>query len=262
MKAVLIGLALAVAAPAFAHADDLRDLCANRPGKGSPACILDTGHLQVEGDLFDQARDRRAGVTTTDTSIADFQIRYGLTKRSELQVSWAPFLTERVTGAGKATGPGDATLAVRWALTDPDSKGVAVALQPFVVAPVGGQAFTADHWSEGLVVPIAAPINDHLGLGLSPQVTRAPNASGHGDHTVWSGAAGISEALGPVTLGEELWAAQDQDPAGHTRQASFDLNAAWQPMGLKDVQVDAGFNAGLNHQTAKSEFYLGVAKRF
>ena len=259
------GLALAlflVACATPALADDLRDFCPNRPGKGSPACILDRGHWQVEGDAVDYARDRRNGVTTTDTSIADFQIRYGLTSRSEVQLSWAPFLGEHVTGAGRIHGAGDASLALRWSLTDPDGKGPEVAIQPFVTAPVGSSAFTDDKWTGGVGVPIAIPLSEGVSLGLYPQWTRVPNASGHGDHDAWSGAAGLGFSAGPFGYGVELWGAQDDDPAGKTRQGSFDLTGTWQPIAVKDTQLDAGLNLGLNHHTPGHEIYLGLAHRF
>jgi hypothetical protein len=33
-------------------------------------------------------------------------------------------------------------------------------------------------------------------------------------------------------------------------------------MAIKDTQVDAGINFGLNHNTPGHEFYLGLAHRF
>lgn len=258
-----LALSLVIAGLATpALADDLRDFCPNRPGKGSPACILDQGHWQVEGDAVDYARDRQNGVVTTDTSVADFQVRYGLSKRSELQLSWAPFLSEHVTGAGRTSGSGDATLALRWALTDPDGKGPQVAVQPFVTAPVGSSAFTNDNWTGGLGLPIAVPVSDGVSLGLFPQWSRVPNASGHGDHDAWSGAAGLGFSAGPFGYGVELWGAVDDDPAGKTRQGSFDVTGTWQPMALTDTQLDAGINFGLNRNTPGHEIYLGLARRF
>jgi hypothetical protein len=45
--ALLVALLIyAIAAPA--HAEGLRDFCPDRPGKGTPPCILDKGHIQAE----------------------------------------------------------------------------------------------------------------------------------------------------------------------------------------------------------------------
>nr|QQZ49043.1 hypothetical protein JKL49_17735 [Phenylobacterium glaciei] len=70
----------------------------------------------------------------------------------------------------------------------------------------------------------------------------------------------MSHGFGPVQLGVELWASRDDDPAGATTQASFDLTAAWTPS--DNVQLDVGLNAGLNHDTPDIEVYAGLARRF
>ena len=67
MKGLTLLALLASLGANAAQAGDLRDFCPNRPGKGSPACILDAGHWQVETDIVDGTRDHRAGVTTTPT---------------------------------------------------------------------------------------------------------------------------------------------------------------------------------------------------
>lgn len=250
-------LALALLAPVAASAEDLREFCANRPGKGSPACILDKGRWQLEGDLFDQT----SGHGDLATQIADLQLRYGLTRRSELEIGWSPFLTDKSGGATRE-GSGDLILGVRWALTDPDGPGVAVALQPFASAPVGSHAFSKNGWAFGLTVPVAAPLNDTLSLAFSPTIALVPDLDGHGDHGAWSAALGIGESIGPVSLGQELWGGVDDDPSGQSRQASFDLTAAWVPGKLPNTQFDAGYNFGLTHDTPKSEVYVGLAHRF
>ena len=49
---------VSLAASASAQDGELRDFCADRPGKGTPTCILDQGHIQLEVGLFDGARQR------------------------------------------------------------------------------------------------------------------------------------------------------------------------------------------------------------
>ena len=76
----------------------------------------------------------------------------------------------------------------------------------------------------------------------------------------WSGAAGVSRAFGPTTLGVEVWGQIDDDPADRTYQASADLTAAF-AVG-SNAQLDAGVNFGLNRTTPDVEVYAGVARRF
>ena len=60
-------------------------------------------------------------MTTTDLSFADFQVRYGLSRRAEIDAAWSPLLSERVRGQRQSAslhGSGVAILALRWALTE------------------------------------------------------------------------------------------------------------------------------------------------
>ena len=75
---------LGFAAPAFAQdvasqPEALRDFCANRPGKGTPTCILDQGHFQFEVRLVDGARQRDDAFKVESWGYGDTFVRYGLT---------------------------------------------------------------------------------------------------------------------------------------------------------------------------------------
>ncbi|HEY3697281.1 transporter [Phenylobacterium sp.] len=254
VAALMLQAAPAGAAPAT------RDLCPDRPGKGTPACILDAGRLQLEVGLADAARDRQGGTTTWNEAYGAFELRYGLTRTADLHLSASPWLVERTQGAARRSGAGDVVLAVRQALTDPDGAGVQFALQPFVSAPAATHGFGAGGWQGGVIAAVAVPLSGGTSLGLSPELDVVRDAGGGGTHLAWGGAAGVSWGFGPAALGAELWARRDEDPAGSGAQASFDLSAAW-TLG-EDLQLDAGANAGLTHATPDAEVYLGVSRRF
>ncbi|MCI3133507.1 transporter [Phenylobacterium aquaticum] len=257
--------ALALSIASLAQAEDGRALCANRPGKGSPPCVLDQGRFQVEVSGVDYTRDRTAGVTTESTLIGDLGLRYGLTPTLEAELAWSPYVQSRQHGGGpssRVSGAGDLTLAVRKSLLNPDGSGLSVAVQPFVTAPTGRSGIGADAWQGGVIVPVAISLSDTVGLGLTTELDVAANSNGHGTHAAGSFTAGLSKAVGPVSLGAELWTQVDDDPAGHTTQASFDLSAAWIPQGLPNLQLDIGANAGLNRKTPDLEAYFGLARRF
>ena len=57
------------ASATIAHADQLRDLCPDRPGLGTPACTVDKGRVLLEVGLADWTRDDSGG-TRTDTTVA------------------------------------------------------------------------------------------------------------------------------------------------------------------------------------------------
>jgi hypothetical protein len=242
----VLAAALALTAGAALAAE--RPFCANRPGKATPPCILDAGRWQLEAAVLDYQDETYA--------VAGFELRRGLTARTEASLAWTPIFTGRHTG-----GTGDLQLNLRTALTDPDGEGAQVALQGFVTAPTATHGQGAGGWEGGLLAPVAVPLGG-LSLGAAPEVAAARDADGRGTHLAYAAAVGLSHAFGPLTAGVELWGRLDDDPAGRTRQASADLTAAYVPSRAPDLQFDAGLNAGLNRQTPDLEVYVGVARRF
>jgi hypothetical protein len=260
----LAGLAAAALADG-ARAQEARDLCANRPGRGSPPCVLDAGRVQLEVGLADFTHDRQASATTDTTLAGDLALRFGVTGTGEAELAWSPYIHVRQrdsSGSLTSTGYGDLTLAWRQSLKNPDGSGISVAAQPFVVAPVGKRDFGAGAWQGGVALPVAVALPQGFGLGLTPQVAVVRNQNHDGSHLDWTGVIGISHSVGPVSLGAEYYVEYDDDPAGHATSETFDLSAAWTPAALKDIQLDIGLNAGLNRQTPDYEAYAGVARRF
>jgi len=64
-------------------AADVRPLCANRPGKATPPCILDAGRVQFELGAVDASLDR--GVESY--AIANLVVLYGLTPTLEADMA-------------------------------------------------------------------------------------------------------------------------------------------------------------------------------
>ena len=257
-------LTLLAAAPALAE-DGARDLCANRPGRGSPSCILDVGRFQVEASFADFTHDRQGGATSDTTLLGDLAFRLGVTATGEAQLAFSPYVQSRqkdASGSSRVTGYSDLTLAWRQSLMNPDGSGTSIAVQPFITAPVGKVGIGAGAWQGGVVVPMSFALPDGFGLALTPQVAAIRNSNHDGAHLAWTGVVGLSHPVGPVSLGAEVYVSYNDDPAGHTTSETFDLAAAWSPPGLKDTQLDVGTNLGLNHQTPDYEVYVGVAHRF
>lgn len=242
-----------------------RPFCPDRPGKGSPPCVMDRGRFQVEVSAADALFSRGGGVSVDDVSYGALELRLGLTDVVEGQLTWTPRQWVRTKDQGVAStvaGSGDLGMALRWSLKNPSGEGLSVALQPFVVAPTGARGISGEVWQGGLIAPISLPISDTWSLSLAPEIDARANAAGDGRHLAFALAAGVGRAVGPVNLGAELWVDVDDDPSGRITRASFDLTAAWTPPGLKDVQLDAGAYLGLNRKTPDLELVVGIARRF
>jgi len=257
---ILIALGFALLAARPARAEDLRDFCAQRPGKATPPCIVDAGRLQAEVGLADAVFQRSGGLREDTYALAATELRLGLTRRVEVEASWSPAVIDTVRGGARRTGVGDAGLAVLGALTDLDGKGVAVSAQSFLTAPTASHGLGAGGWTGGARLPIAVALSDSVSLGLTPEVDVLRDAAGGGAHAAWASVANLSRTVGPATLGAELWGEVEDEPAGTIRRASADLTAAL-AIG-KSLQLDAGANLGLNRATPRAEVYVGVARRF
>jgi hypothetical protein len=244
-----------------------RDFCADRPGKGSPPCVLDAGRLQAELAGVDASFSRGGGTSVDDVTYGALELRLGLSATVEGQMTWTAH--ERVRTKDRASGivdtvsgDGDLGLALRWSLRHPAGDGVSLALEPFVTAPTDAHGVGGELWQGGVAVPLSVPLGQDWSLNLSPQVEARENASGTGRHAGYALAAGVGHAIGPVNFDAELWVDRDEDPAGLVTQTSLDLTAAWTPKALHDVQLDASAYVGLNRQTPDLELAVGLAHRF
>ena len=249
---------LASAAPAA----ELRDFCADRPGKGTPPCILDIGHLQVETGIVDASLTRGHGQDNDSFSFAQTLLRFGVGRTTEVQLGWTPYLLSHDHGGGTTRGVGDVSVAVRQSLLRPDGGGVSVAVQPFVTVPTATNGFGAGDWTGGVLLPFAADLPGGFSLSATPEVDVLPNASRGGSHAAYVAVVGLAHKLGDVTAGVELWANHDADPDMASTQASFDVDLAWTPASAKNLQFDAGANLGLTRATPDVELYVGIAARF
>lgn len=243
-----------------AQAQDLRDFCAQRPGRATPPCILEAGHAQVEVGIADAALVRHGGAhEDTDAFLAP-ALRYGLSPRFEIEASAAPYVFDATRGSGHAKGVGDATLGLMGALTDPDGEGAAASLLGFVTAPTATHGLGAGGWTGGVKLAVAAPLTKTLSLGFTPEIDVLRNADGGGTHLAYIAVGGLSRAFGPVSLGAELWDEIEDEPAGVLHRATADLTAA---LAIGDAtQLDAGAAFGLTHATPDAEIYVGIARRF
>lgn len=252
--------------PGAAAAEELRDLCPDRPGLGTPACTVDRGHIVFELGLGDWTRDRQGPVRTDTVQVGDALVRVGLTDSLEAQLGWTAYghvrVRDRVAGTvGKTSGVGDVTLALRQNLRNPDGSGFSVAVMPYASLPAGGSAIGAGDWGGGLLVPMSFDLSDSVSLGITPQVDAAVDSDGNGRHLGYGSVAGLGFGLSDsVSAAAEVSLYRDRDPAGHGTEALAGLSMGWQPQG--DMQFDVGVNLGLNRNSPDAELYFGIARRF
>jgi hypothetical protein len=267
MRWILTGIVLVAAgAAAIPAAAEERDYCPARPGIGTPACTIAPGHVSVETALSDWTRDENSDHRSDTILIGETLVRLGVTDAIELQAGFTSFghlrTRDKLSGTvERANRVGDALLGFKADLKNPDGSGLSAAVQPFVTLPVGRSPVGAGDWGVGLVVPITYDLSDAINLEATSEIDAAVNQDGNGRHLAFSETAGLTLALNKnVTATAELQALRDDNAYGATTQFLAGLSLAC--MVGKNMQIDAGANAGLNRNSPAMELYLGVARRF
>jgi hypothetical protein len=265
MKHAIFALPL-LAAAGTAHAQELRELCPERPGLGTPACTVDPGHLQIEVGLGDWTLDRQPDSRTDTILSGDASLRYGVTDSLEARIGWTAFGHERerdrMTGdVSRRSGVGDITLGLKQNLMNPDGSKLSIALLPFATLPVGRQPIGSGDWGAGLLAPVNYELSDSIQLEFTPEVDAEVDEDGHGRHLAYSGVVGLADKLSDAVSGTiEYQALRDRDPAGRETRQLAGLSLAWEAR--PQFQFDLGSNIGLNHAAPDVEVYFGVSRKF
>lgn len=246
--------ALFAAAPTLAQN---RSFCADRPGRGTPACTLAPGEAMIEvtAASFDISYDPIARNETA--TFGDTLLRFGLDDATELQLGVAALVKaatrDRASRAlDRSAELGDSYLAVRHGLNE------RMAVELFVTLPTGKGASGAGDWGAGLLLPIDIPAPEGFTYSIIPEVDAAPNANGVGRHLAFGGVAGWSHALSDdIAAGFELAASHDCDPDGAALIADVIGSLAWQA--APRLQLDAEISFGVAHARPRAAAFVGFA---
>ena len=247
-----------------AAAADEQPICADRPGKSTPACTVPAGHWQLETGFADWSLQKDDGERDASLVLGETTVKYGLTGSSDLEIDVTPWqrATSRAAGFHEAaSGIGDVKLLYKQQLTSGDAA-LQVTLMPVVKVPTARHSLGNGKWEDGLLLPIDYSIGKSpFSIELTPELDWAADADGHGHHAAMEQVVSLGwQSTEKLNLSAELWTGWDWDPSGTTRQASADGSAAY--LLSNDVQLDAGVNFGLNRATPDVELYGGVSVRF
>ncbi len=216
----------------------------------------------IEIGLATWAHTKTESERDNNLSLGAVSLRYGIAPRLELQVGWAGLavashLNYATQERSRATDPGDLTVGALYGLFGQDGP---VAVQAFVTLPTGKGAATDGVWSGGLRLPVAIPLDRNWQLGLTPEFDLAANGSGHGRHSAFGGAAGISRSIsGQFSAGIDVSVLKDQDPTGASTSSMASASIAWQTG--PNSQFDFGTGLGLTSNSPDLQIYIGFTKR-
>jgi hypothetical protein len=249
---------------AGAAAADEQPICPTRPGKATAVCTVPAGHWQIETGLADWSLQNNDGERDTSLVIGQTTVKYGLSDRSDVELTITPWQRQTSRGPGfhdRASGFGDLVVSYKNELTKSDAA-LQLTVLPFLKIPTARQPIGNGKWEGGLLIPMQYTIGKSpFSINLTPEIDWAADADGHGHHAAMVQVASLGWQINPkLSISGEIWGKWDWDPAGTTRQASADTSVAY--LVNTDLQLDAGANFGLNRNTPDVELYTGISKRF
>ena len=231
----------------------------DRPGLLFSPLLVPPHRFQIEAGLpgvaWNQIGDARA--TTIGTPL---QLRYGLCNQLELRLLTTPFNFVDGRAAGSEfdeSGFGDLELGGKFALRDGRSGGLRAAAIAGVRLPTGEDSFSTGR--EAYSLNLAAGCDLAPGTALTTLAGLARTPSGNEDAWVGTLGAQLSRSFdeswtgyGELVQYSGIENARDQSFAGLGLTWLFDDN----------LQLDIGFDFGLNEAATDLQGALGLSWRF
>jgi hypothetical protein len=228
------------ALPAFAEGP----INAERPGFSSSPLTLGEGLWQIEsGYQYTRVRPEQ-----DSHSLPLLLLRYGTGARTEVQFNW-PGLSWNDLGATSVNGATDASIGIKWQLTDSDA-GTPVGLFAGLSLPIGDNDLSSDE-----IDPVMGLFWSHDGR---VSLFGTALVSDFGEATTIGNAIGIGL---PMRGGRSAYVEYfGQWPEGQGPQHT--LNGGVIFLRSYDLQFDVHAGAGLNDRAADGFLGLGMAWRF
>jgi hypothetical protein len=243
-----------------------RELTTDRPDATESPFTVEPGRIQLEASIASYTRDRHnpehEDVRVTAWNVAPFNVRFGLTPASEIQVVVDSYL--QVEGKHQPSGLrvrqkgfGDVTLRYKHNIWGNDEGSSALAVMPFVKIPTNTDDLGNDSVEGGLIVPYASDLGGGWSFGAMTELDVLRNDSDDGYELVW---------LNTTTVGRDL-----TDQVGVFFELALEVGigkpAATFNTGLTysvsdDIQLDAGVFWGITRAAPDLTVFTGFTTRF
>lgn len=236
-------------------ADTLRSLATDRPDATESFQTVDKGFFQIESSIVAYSMDKTKQSRVETWSLAETNIKYGMTDKIDLQLVMSPYVIEKNSQTKSLSGEGDIQIRSKINLWGNDQAEDGLALLPYIKVPHG--RFSNDEYEGGLIVTYGADYHD-FNLGSQIQIDRAYNSDTQkhewaGSHTLVighgfeKGLGAYIEYIGDYTLKQN-----------YVPYASF--GGTWQTS--KNFQWDIGSKLALSEQGNDQLFFGGFSVRF
>lgn len=246
-------------ADGIAAASAVRELATDRPDATESPVTVDKGMYQVEMSFVSYTRNKSAGTTTESYSIAESNVKYGVSDKTDLQLVFTPYISESTKTGGVKTTAADAsdlTVRVKYNLWGNDGGDTALALMPNIKIPTSTDVSNGE-WEGGVILPFGMAGGENWSLGLQAEISRVADTDSGGhdwdfSHTAVLG-LDVTERAG-IYL-EYLGVAGD-----HAYQPFFSGGMTY---GINErTQLDAGTMIGLTEAAEDLTVFTGISFKF
>lgn len=240
-----------------ASAQTIRPLATDRPTRTDTPYTVPHGWLQFEADFVTHGEFTDDSLTVTGTGVVPFNVKYGVTRRLDLEFVFVPWLRTRTDVAGLVEtddGTGPAGLRGKFNLIGNNITGAAVAVLPYAFIPTrGDNVFDSVTW--GVNTPVSLAVGSSQTLSSMLGVSRVNN-----DEWWFTGAFCLSSALfGNLSGFLETYVSR----AGFSKDADEDvtIDAGLVYLAARDWQFDAGVYYGASELTEDWRVFVGLSGR-
>jgi hypothetical protein len=235
-----------------------RPLSTDRPDRTESPYSVPKGWVQIESDLVSHGQLEINEQTITGTSVATFNVKYGVTPRFDMQFVFAPWVHVHSEGPGfddTTDDTGQAGVRAKFNLAGNDTGGAAVALLPFVFVPTRGDAiFDSATW--GMVTPVAIAISKRASLSSMLGTVRVNN-----DEWWMIGSFSLGTKLvGPLAGFLETYVARAGFESDALDDVTVDAGLTFAPTDA--WQLDTGVYYGVTDNTEHWRVFVGASARF
>ena len=245
--------------------DKLRDLNPDRPSQFTSGATVDAGH-----DLINHTRDRhnpdRASVDVDEWNPAPFDLRVGLTTRTEIDFLYDGYINRRTRDRDAGTvstqsGFGDLTLLFKYNLFGNDGGKASFGILPYLKLPTNSAQLGNKFVEGGVELPVSINLTENLNLSLQTEFDAVRNDA----DTRYEAAFTNIAYLGYTFLDKKLtvygeWYSRVN--AGADSDVDGEVDAGLIFFIGKNAEVDVGCDFGVTRAAADFHTFVGLATRF
>ncbi len=246
--------------------DKLRDFNPDRPSQFTGPFTVDPGHVQLEMDLANYTLDRRSGADVDQWNAAPFDLRIGLTTRTEIDFLYDGYLNVRTRdraahSVSTQSGFGDLTLLFKYNLFGDDGGTFAFGILPYLKIPTNTANLGNKRVEGGIELPLSINLPANFQLGIQVEFDAVRNDADTRFEPAFTDIAylGYTFLNKKLTFYGEWYSRATQGPDS---QVDGEVDTGLIYYVGKSAEVDFGCNFGVTRAAADFEPFAGFSVRF